>query len=325
MGLKFDDIGSFPLPKGISRDWVEANLSTREFEEMCQRAFLMKVRAGVEVANYPQFRDMVRMFLDLIKDEAFQEDAYLIKKEHAKIPEFEALEKLNYDGEVRICITGPFEIYLAEFGAVIFEDVLASISRSLARFAENALNSKLNVTCISLDDPSLGLNPELQPTPEQIEIAYENFDFSADVQIHLHAPLFYSNILEAATIDVIGIESAKDEKAMEFVDKEELESYEKRLRIGISRSDIDSMIAYFNQKHEVNAWKDENLIFQAIDELEGESNILRRLRKAYDMFGELIAYVGPDCGLGGFPTQASAVKLFENTAKAIKAFREGGG
>lgn len=321
--MKFDDIGSFPLPPGIDRDWVERNLSTREFEELAQRAFVMKVKAGVEVANYPQFRDMVRMFLDLIKDEAFQEDAYLIKKKHAKIPEFHALEGLNYSGDVRVCITGPFEIYLAEFGSVIYEDILASISRSLARFAENTIESRLKVTCLSLDDPSLGLNPELQPTPEQMEIAYENFNFNVDVQIHLHAPLYYSNFLDVKTIDVIGIESAKDEKVLEFIDKEELESHEKKLRIGISRSDIDSMIAYFNQKYGVNAWKDEKLILKAIDELEGADNILRRIKKAYDLFGDLIAYIGPDCGLGGFPTQGSAVKLLENTAEAIKAFREG--
>ncbi len=321
--MRFDDIGSFPLPHGIDRNWVEGNLTTKEFEEMCQRAFLMKANAGVEVVNYPQFRDMIRMFLDLMRDEAFQEDAYLIKKEHARIPEFHALESLNFSGDVRVCITGPFEIYLAEFGTVIYEDILSSISRSLARFAENAIKSRLNVTCVSLDDPSLGLNPELQPTPEQIEIAYENFDFSVDVQIHLHAPLFYPNLLDVNTIDVIGIESAKDEKTLDFIDREELESYEKKLRVGISRSDIDSMIAYFNQKHGVNAWKDEKLVIKAIDELENSTNILQRIKKAYDLFGDLIAYIGPDCGLGGFPTQSSAIKLLENTANAIKSFREG--
>jgi 5-methyltetrahydropteroyltriglutamate--homocysteine methyltransferase len=112
---------------------------------------------------------------------------------------------------------------------------------------------------------------------------------------------------------------------MEFVEVEDLESHDKRLRIGISRSDIDSMIGHFNQKYGVNAWKDENLVIKAIDELEGERNILRRLKKADELFGDLLAYVGPDCGLGGFPTQASAVKLLENTAKAIKAFRESEG
>jgi 5-methyltetrahydropteroyltriglutamate--homocysteine methyltransferase len=319
--MRFDDIGSFPLPLGITKNWVEANLHTKEFEEMCQRAFLMKVGSGVEVPNYPQLRDMVKMFLEPIRDESLQEDAYLIKKEHARIPELKAIERINYGGEVRVCVTGPFEIYLQEFGPVIYEDILSSISKSVSRFAENAINSRLNVGCISIDDPSLGINPDLQPTPEQIEIAYENFNFDVDVQIHLHSPLFYSNLLQVSSIDVIGIESAKNERAMELVDREVLESHEKRLRIGISRSDIDSMIAYFNQKHGLNAWKDENLLLKAINELEGENNILKRLRKAYDLFDDLIAYVGPDCGLGGFPTQSCAVRLLENTSKAVRIFK----
>ncbi|AGK61870.1 Methionine synthase II (cobalamin-independent) [Archaeoglobus sulfaticallidus PM70-1] len=321
MDFKFDDIGSFPLPEGITKEWVEENLSSREFEEMCQRAFVMKVKSGVEVPNYPQFRDMVKMFLDLMKDEAFQESPYLIKKENAIIPELESLKKLSYGSGIRICLTGPFEIYLKEFGPVIYEDVLSAISKSIARFAENAIKSSLNVTCISIDDPSLGLNPELQPTPEQMELAYENFDFSVDVQIHLHAPLYYQKFLEIEAIDVIGVESAKDENVMNFIDAEELESYDKMLRIGISRSDIDALIAEFNTKHNVNAWKDRDLIVKAIDELESPEKIYERIEKAYNIFGELIAYVGPDCGLGGFPTQESAVKLLENTAEAISRFK----
>jgi 5-methyltetrahydropteroyltriglutamate--homocysteine methyltransferase len=322
--MRFDDIGSFPLPDGIDRPWADENLNTKEFEEMAQRAFIMKVKSGLEVPTYPQFRDMVKMFSELIKDEAFQEDVYLIKKEHAIIPEFKSLEKIEYRGDVRVCITGPFEVYLSEFGSVIYDDILSSTSRSLSRFVENAIDSRLNVTCVSIDDPSLGLNPELQPTPEQLELAYENFDFDVDVQIHLHAPLYYEKLLDVKTIDVIGIETAKDEKALEFVDAEELESYEKGLRAGISRTDIDSMIAEFNLMHGVNAWKDENLILKAIDEIESAENILKRLQRTYSIFGENLRYVGPDCGLGGFPTQKSAIKLLENTAKAIDIFRNMG-
>jgi 5-methyltetrahydropteroyltriglutamate--homocysteine methyltransferase len=265
---------------------------------------------------------MVEMFLELIRDTAFQESAYLIKKEHAIIPELKALEGINYSGEVRICITGPFEIYLKEFGSVIYDDVLASISRSLSRFVKNSLNSKLNITCISIDDPSLGLNPELQPTAEQIELAYENFDFDVDVQLHLHAPLYYTRFLEVETIDVIGIETAKDERAIDFVDAEELESHDKGVRIGVSRTDIDSLIAEFNQKYGVNAWKDENLILKAIDEFESPEKILERIERAYNMFGDSLKYIGPDCGLGGFPSQRVAVKLLENISHALKEMRE---
>ncbi len=313
----FDDIGSFPLPKGIGREWVKKNLESREYEEIVKRAFLMKAKF-VELPNYPQFRDMVEMFLESIKDPDKQDDAYLVAKKFAKIPELEYIEKMKVES-VRVCITGPFELYYREFGGKIYEDVLLNFAESVKRFAENAARYE-NVKCISIDEPSLGLNPELQPDKELIEKAYD-YNLRCDVQIHLHDPLFYEKLLESK-IDVIGIESAKTPKNLEFIDAMELESSVKKLRIGISRSDIDGIIAEFNAMYGVNAWNSEDLMLMAVDEIENPEKILNRIKRAYDMFGELIAYVGPDCGLFSAPSQQVALRLLENTKKAIERFKE---
>ena len=320
--MRFDDIGSFPLPEGITREWIRENIGTKEYEEMVQRAFAMKLRAGVECPNYPQFRDMNEMFLELIKNPSFQEDAFLIREENAVIRELECLESLDYSGSVRVCITGPFELYYREFGATIYDDVLENIAESLARFARNAVKSKLNVDCISLDEPSLGTNPELQPGAEQLSLAFEKFSVDADVQLHLHSPLFYTYILEIESIDVIGIEAAKDPKAMDFVDGEEVESSGKMLRVGIARSDIDGIIAEYNSKYGVNAWSSHDLILKAIEEIESPEVIERRLRTTMERFGDVLAYVGPDCGLFSFPSQEAAVRLLENVRKAVDAARD---
>ncbi len=309
----FDDIGSFPLPEGITREWAEKNYRTREYEEMVKRTYLMKLKAGVELPNYPQFRDMNRMFLEPMKSEESQEEPYLVKKEHARIPEVEALIKMEIE-KLRVCITGPFELYYTEFGGVIYDDVLEKISTSVLRFIEN-LDESI-VKCISLDEPSLGTNPELQPTQDQIEIAYGKISFGGDVQIHLHSPLFYTEILEVESVNVIGIESARDEKAMDFVDAEDLESHDKFLRVGIARSDIDGIIAEYNSKHGVNVWGDEDGVMKAIDEIENPEKIEKRLRRAMDLFGERLKYIGPDCGLFSFPLQRSALKLLENIKEA---------
>ena len=178
----FDDIGSFPLPKGITREWVMENLHTKEYEEMVQRAFLMKVNAGVECPNYPQFQDMVEQFMRIIKN--YQEDAYLVMKSEAKIVELEYVEKIESDS-VRVCVTGPFELYVKELGTVIFDDVLENLAKSVARFVENALKYP-NVECVSIDEPSLGLNPDLQPADDQLKLAFESLDFDVDEKIHLH-------------------------------------------------------------------------------------------------------------------------------------------
>lgn len=320
--MLIDDIGSFPLPEGIDRQWVMQNLNTKEYEEMVQRAFLMKVNAGVECPNYPQFQEMVEQFMGIIRNPVKQDEAYLVSREDAEIYEIKALERINYDGMVRVCITGPFELYYKEFGGVIYDDVLENISISLSRFVENALSSELNIRTISVDEPSLGTNPELQPTEEQLRTAFSHFEFDLDMQIHLHSPLLYDSILDVEEIDVIGIETAKDPTIIESIEKEELESYEKRLRVGIARSDIDSIIAEFNQIHNVNAWQDVSLIEKAIDELESVETIFSRIKNAYSRFEDKVAYVGPDCGLFSFPTQTLACRLLENVSKAVKKFRE---
>ncbi len=317
----FDDIGSFPLPEGIDREWVVKNLNTKEYEEMVQRVFLMKVKAGVECPNYPQFQEMVEQFMRIIRNPEFQESAYLVSKEFAVIKELEAIEKIDYDGPVRVCVTGPFELYYKEFGGVIYDDVLENIAISVSRFVENALKTKLNVKSISIDEPSLGTNPELQPTPEQLKLAFEHLDFEVDIQVHLHSPLYYTSLLDVEEIDVFGIEAAKDPKALDFVDAEELDSYDKKLRVGIARSDIDSIIAEYNQLHKTNAWGDVKLIEDAIKEMESMEVIKKRIENAYAKFEDRIAYVGPDCGLFSFPNQECAALLLSNIRKALDEFR----
>ncbi len=311
----FDDIGSFPLPGGITREWVSENVSTKEYEELIQRTFLLKAKV-VQCPNYPQFQDMIEQFMSIIRNPEYQEDAYLVSRKHAVIREVEAIKAMNYKSDIRVCITGPFELYYREFGGVIYEDILENIAISLSRFATNAMS--LNVCSLSIDEPSLGINPELQPSAEQLRLAYEPFSFDVDIQIHLHSPLYYTQLLEVEEIDVFGVEAARDEKVLEFIDEEELSSAGKRIRTGVARSDIDSIIAEFNAKHNVNAWKDAELSVKAVNEIENVEIIKKRIEKAYDKFGDMLAYVGPDCGLFSFPTQESALKLLENVRRALE-------
>ncbi len=313
--MKVDDIGSFPIPKGVSREWITRNLESKEYEEMVQRAFLMKAKY-LDCPNYPQFRDMIEMFMEPIK--TYQEDAYLIERSKAVIPELEYVQKMDVDS-VRVCITGPFELYYREFGGVIYDDILLNLAESVRRFAENACKFE-NVRCVSIDEPSLGLAPDLHPEDELLEKAFE-YNFKADVQIHLHEPLFYEKILETG-IDVIGIECAKKPENMDFVDAEVVESADKKIRIGVARSDIDGIIAEFNTANNVNAWENDELISLAIDEIEAVDKIAERIERAKEKFGDLIAYVGPDCGLFSFPTQELALQLLRNLGRAVESVME---
>ncbi len=309
--MLIDDIGSFPLPPGIGRDWIERNFRSREYKEMVQRAFLMKSKY-VDVPNYPQFRDMVRMFLEPIKNPELQDEAYLIREKDAIIPEVEFVEEMKVE-RLRVCITGVFELYYREFGGVIYEDILQNFAESVYRFARNATRYA-KVVCLSFDEPSLGVAPDLQPSREQIERAYD-FKLNVDTQVHLHEPLFYDRFLETS-IEIIGIETARDPKKMDAIDAELMESAGKRLRIGVARTDIDCIISEFNARHNVNAWKSEDLAMLAIEESEPAEKILERLKIAKKKFDDLLSYIGPDCGLFAFPSQRSALKLLENVKRA---------
>jgi len=318
----FDDIGSFPLPEWIDREWVRNNVMSREYDEMVQKAFLMKLNAGVECPNYPQFQEMVEQFMEVIKDPNSQEGAYLVSSKDALIPEINSIRKTGHKGPVRVCLTGPFELYYKEFGQVIYDDILENLALSIFRFGQNAIKSGINVKVISIDEPSLGTNPELQPTDEQLKNAFRYFNFKCDVQIHLHSPLYYTKILDVSEINVIGVEAAKDPRIIHSIDVEDLNSHDKKLRVGIARSDIDSIVSQFNQENNVNAWKDINLINRAINEIESPDVIYHRLQNAFENLEDRIAYTGTDCGLFSFPTQESALIVLNNISKAISKWNE---
>ncbi|MDI6730527.1 MAG: hypothetical protein QMD06_03180, partial [Candidatus Altarchaeum sp.] len=74
-----DDIGSFPLPNGISRNeisliaekFINKEISKEselfgKFSNVVQDAMLKKVFANVNVPTYPQFRDMIASFYNLM-------------------------------------------------------------------------------------------------------------------------------------------------------------------------------------------------------------------------------------------------------------------
>ena len=68
----FIDEGSLPTPEGITREWVKAAAENRNEDEklfsMIREAFRRKIDVGVHVPTYPQFRDKIGQFLDIIKE-----------------------------------------------------------------------------------------------------------------------------------------------------------------------------------------------------------------------------------------------------------------
>ena len=101
-----------------------------------------------------------------------------------------------------------------------------------------------------------------------------------------------------------------------------MEDTDSFLRLGIARTDIYTLAGILNEKYCTNVWKDKQYLPEIVSELETPATITKRLRIYYRRFGNLIKYVGPDCGLGSWPNQRIAFILLSNVAQGIKDFKE---
>jgi 5-methyltetrahydropteroyltriglutamate--homocysteine methyltransferase len=336
--ITFIDEGSLPTPADITREWVKAAAENRNEDEklfsMIREAFRRKIDAGVHVPTYPQFRDMIGQFLDIIKDEKNCYEPYVLKEENAKILELEIIdevakqyrEETGKTLEVRVCIAGPTDTYLQAFGATDFVDAYHILAQDIEKFIKQAFKTATNfkIKVIALDEISLGLNDKIQFSDADIISALTVASTYArqqgvDVEIHLYSPLKYQLICETP-INVIGFEYAGTPSYMDLLDRKVLEDSNTYAGVGISRTDIFSLISIVNEKYGVNAWKEKEYLQKIVTELETPDIIKKRLETAYSVLGDRIKYASPDCGMAFWPEQDIAFKLLENTAKAVNEF-----
>lgn len=311
----FDDIGSYPLPKGTNLK----GMSQDQYMEIVKDAFLQKISAGVEVPTYPQFRDMIRMFMDPIENPELVESPYLIKKEYADILELKAVPEGQ---KVRVCVTGPVELYISAFGATNYTDILFNLAESVSRFIERATEQN-NVAIASLDEPSLGISSNIVFEEADILKALDIASAPCkkiDCEVHLHSPLYAGLCSNVPGINIVGIESAAHPDYLKLIDRSQLENTDTYLRAGIARTDILSMAAGLNDKLGINLWDDPARLEREIMGMESPQIIEKRLEYAYFLFGDRLRTVGPDCGLGSWPSQPFACKLLSNCALSMKSF-----
>ena len=337
--ILFDDIGSFPLPKGINREWVEQAQKNNDpkLPYLLKNAMQQKIDAGVDVPTYPQFRDMNQMFLEIINDESAQEEPLIVRKDRARIMELSAMEdvgaqylkKTGQKLNIRLCVTGPIELYLKQFGGTAYKDVLNAFATSIDRFVSNSIDNakQFRIAVISIDEPSIGINPQIMFNDsdmiEALTLATKTSGLNKiDTEIHLHSPLHYKLVCRVPSIGIIGVESAASPSYLDLIDKKDLGDYDKFLRIGVSRTDIFGMAAVLNEKYNTNVWKEPAKLDEITTQMETPQIIAKRLEKAYSIFGDRIKYAGPDCGLGSWPSQELASNLLKNTGAGIKEFQK---
>jgi len=337
-----DDVGSFPMPKNVdSALFGEAYRAARKavtegrrfdkdefllnnFSRVVMGSFVKKVEAGLDVVNFPQHYDMEKQLGDVVR-ESMSEGTYLVNQERAVLPEVclirdEAKRLCEETGgkvKLRVCVIGPIELYLKEMGSVVYKDVLLAFAENVRWFAKNSiLNSKyVETVAVSLDEPSFGFQDILadrETILRTLETAF-NFD-GATRQIHLHSPSRIVDLLSVGNIDVLSIEYAATPKNIDSVSKGMLDQADKHVRVGVSRTDINSILAELYERGITNP--------SAEQMVEDERIIGKRFETAWNKYGDRMTFTGPDCGLGGWPTQEAAQLLLTRTVKAVKAARD---
>jgi 5-methyltetrahydropteroyltriglutamate--homocysteine methyltransferase len=338
MDTLVDDVGSFPLPPGVNRETFnkayqlarEAIINGRDIKKdefllknfcaVTLDSFKKKICSGLDVVNYPQQYNGVRQVGDVIHM-AMANGSFIVEEKQAVLPEVHLIskeaknlsEELGKRIQLRVSIFGPIEQYLKEVGTTPYSDVLESFAETTRRFAKNSiLNLKhIKTEVVSIDEPSLGFSNLVVNKDLLCEVLERAFDFHGAVkQIHFHSPSQLINLLSVKNIDVMSFEYAASPKNIEVISRRALEDADKQIRVGVSRTDIDSIMA---ELYEEGITKP-----ATADIVESEEIIRKRYLAAKTKYGDKMTFTGPDCGLGSWPSQEAAQLLLRKTVDAVK-------
>ncbi len=323
------------------------------FERAVQAGFLDKVRAGIDIPTYPQFRDMNEMFLTAIAGIEKTGQGYRVREPPALrrdgrlIPEVSALkdhsrelsEEIGTPLRIRLCVTGPYT--LASFFPQRDSALLSQLGAAIAQIVESDVftNRFGGVELVALDEPVFGFvdDPLLDRGAEGRDALVRAWEQicrtgkmkGAQACIHLHNtsnPLFW----EIQSLDVIeshvddALYTAQRTRAL-------LETEDKFLKASIAVTRFDALIRDAIQQTGI---RDEAALNtqvgetwtafrkaqrNPIDFLERVEPMVRRLKQVVNLFGvDRVPYAGPECGLQSFPTYASAVECLRRTARAVE-------
>lgn len=334
-----DDIGSFPLPAGIKRDdYARAYELAREAiikgqnpakDEFIQKTFCdtvvesfrRKLASGLDVVNFPQHFSGLRQVGDAIHA-AMEKGSFIVDGQVAILPEIYVLnqeakrlsEEFNKKIQLRVSIFGPIEQYLHEVGSTAYPDVLDGFAQTINRFAKNSIlnNKYIETKVISIDEPSLGHSSFSGSSELMRETLEKAYDFQGPTrQIHLHFSTGIHDLLTVNRLDVLSFEYAASPKNIDSVSKSMLDKVDKQIRVGIARTDIDTIWAELYEKG-ITKPSTEQLV-------EPPEIVKKRYRFAKEKYGERMTFTGPDCGLGSWPSQEAAALLLKRTVQAVKS------
>ena len=169
--LPFDgDLGKYVKGAGSYEVGV-FDESADFFEQNVVRVFLDKLSAGLDIPNFPQFRDMNAMFfsmmdgLERIKEGYVETGRLMLKHSRGCLAEVSAIkknagkicEKFGRTFRLKVCVTGPYT--LASFFPYKTSETFARLGEVVAAIVEsNIFAEKAGIVAVvSVDEPVFGL------------------------------------------------------------------------------------------------------------------------------------------------------------------------
>ena len=350
------DVGSLPFEGDYKKFLVEASELGEYFKSKVVKAFIDKIKAGVSIPNYPQFRDMNEMFLEMVDgiikiNGEFLAEKSLKVKGGGFIPEVKVLkdnlkeiyEKVGFEVKVKICITGPHTLsYMFKYRD---PELFLQLADVLGEIVEANIFSvkEGSVKIVSVDEPLFSVvdDPQLDYGSDGREalikawekIFYKAYSRNVKTVLHLHNTRdeLYFAVKSLKIIET----HVEDQFYFSKHAKEMVEKNDKLIKASISITDFDKLLQQKLEK--LYPDKDKGIILKKMGEiwgeirrgkvnpeefLEDEEILIRRLKKIVEFFGiERVPYAGAECGLRGFPTYNVALKCLEKVSNVVKNFK----
>jgi len=365
--IKSCDVGSLPFQNNVEKFLEGAarfglypnDDSVKYFEKRVIEGFLDKVEAGIDVPNYPQFRDMNEMFLAMMEGVEKVKGGYIwtkipsVTENRSHIPELTAIkrnsqmirEKTGEPFQVKVCVTGPYT--LSSLFIHRDNEIFGRLGNTISQIVENNIFSGKDgsVGLVAVDEPVFGMldDPLIDygsEGRENLRKAWETIFHkvkSRNVQglLHLHNTadgLFW----EVKSLNII--DSHVDDPLYQMKKtREQLEATDKFLKASICTVEFDTLI-----KRRIMETSRQKMTETAINEkiaevwtgiksqktdpeifLEDADLMKKRLVEVVERFGvELIPYAGPECGPKGFPTYECALECLRRIASTVKSFNK---
>lgn len=358
------DSGSLPFREGIDEKKFSegaslynsnpSHESAKYFEKTIIDTLVDKAKAGLDIPNYPEFRDIDQMFLSLVEGVEKTKEGYVpldkitMRKENTITPEITAIRKNSQKigqtiGEpfrVRMCLGGPH--ILSSFFIYKNSEIYDQMAEILCQMIENDFfNEKhAGISLISIEEPLIGLLDDPLITygsegREKLLNAWETVLGKAKAKgaqtiLHLHKT---SDEIFWQTKSLNIIEAPVDDPLYQMQrTKQLLDETDKTLMASVCTVDFDKLIKQkiFETKGEANtstvgeqtaeAWKNiKSGKLRPETFLESIEVMKRRLAKIVERFGkERVPFAGPECGMKGFPSYDCAMECLRRVSVAAK-------